>query len=99
MKELTEKEKARRYDEALKVLHKYDGVNTMFSQSLKEEMFPELKENEDGNIIEEIKGLVESAPLIMGLNKDKIFAWLEQKSAPQWKPSDEQITWLVKILV
>ena len=43
----TIEEKAKAYDEALKVLHKYDGANIMFSQSLKEEMFPELKESED----------------------------------------------------
>jgi hypothetical protein len=47
MKELSIEEKAKAYDEALKVLHKYDGANIMFSQSLKEEMFPELKKSED----------------------------------------------------
>jgi hypothetical protein len=50
MKELLIEEKAKRYDEALKVLHKYDGANIMFSQSLKEETFPELKESEDERI-------------------------------------------------
>jgi len=30
MKELSTEEKARRYDEALKVLHKYDGANNNF---------------------------------------------------------------------
>ena len=54
MKELTTEEKAKAYDKALKVLHKYDGANIMFSQSLKEEMFPELKESEDDRIREEI---------------------------------------------
>ena len=50
MRELSIEEKAKRYDEALKVLHKYDGANIMFSQSLKEEMFPELKESKDERI-------------------------------------------------
>jgi hypothetical protein len=50
MKIMTIEEKAKAYDEALKVLHKYDGANIMFSQSLKEEMFPELKESEDEKI-------------------------------------------------
>jgi len=44
MKELSIEEKAQRYDEALKVLHKYDGAHIMFTQDLKEEMFPELKD-------------------------------------------------------
>ena len=43
----TIEQKAKAYDEALKVLHKYDGANIMFTQDLKEEMFPELKESED----------------------------------------------------
>ena len=53
MKELSIEEKAKAYDEVLKVLHKYDGANIMFSQSLKEEMFPELaesKESEDERV-------------------------------------------------
>ena len=50
MKELSIEEKAKRYDEALKVLHKYDGAHIMFTQDLKEEMFPELKESEDERI-------------------------------------------------
>ena len=54
MKELSIEEKAKAYDEALKVLHKYDGANIMFSQSLKEEMFPELKESEDDRIRKEM---------------------------------------------
>ena len=48
---MTIEEKAKAYDEALKVLHKYDGANIMFSQDLKEEMFPELKESESDNIL------------------------------------------------
>ena len=47
MKELTIEQKAKAYDEALKVLHKYDGANIMFTQDLKEEMFPELKEEDE----------------------------------------------------
>ena len=54
MKELNIQEKAKAYDRALKVLHKYDGANIMFSQSLKEEMFPNLKESVDKKIRNEI---------------------------------------------
>lgn len=68
MKELSIKEKAKAYDEALKVLHKYDGVNIMFSQSLKEEMFPELKESEDERMRKCVKYAVDKLFL-----KEKLF--------------------------
>lgn len=58
MEELSIEQKAKAYDEALKVLHKYDGTNIMFSQGLKEEMFPELRESEDERIKKEITELV-----------------------------------------
>ena len=56
MKELSIEEKAKAYDEALKVLHKYDGAHIMFTQDLKEEMFPELREEyEDERMVKFIK--------------------------------------------
>ena len=56
MKELSVEEKAKAYDEALKVLHKYDGAHIMFTQDLKEEMFPELREEyEDERMVKFIK--------------------------------------------
>lgn len=51
---MTIEEKAKAYDHALEVLHKYDDARIMFTQDLKEEMFPELKENEDEMIRKEI---------------------------------------------
>ena len=74
MKELSIEEKAKRYDEALKVLHKYDGANIMFSQSLKEEMFPELKESKNWipkEIIKYLKG--------KGDFRSCWIAWLEKQ--------------------
>ena len=73
MKELTIEQKAQRYEEALKVLHKYDGANIMFSQSLKEEMFPELKEE---RIREEIISYIKSSGAVT--NQEWI-AWLEKQ--------------------
>ena len=67
MKELSIEQKAKAYDEALKVLHKYDGANIMFSQSLKEEMFPELKESEDERTRKEIVRFIR-----MEVSDDKI---------------------------
>ena len=88
MKKLTIEQKAQRYNEALKVLHKYDGANIMFSQSLKEEMFPELKESEDERIrkgiIEYLRQRLDRSPSIPAAIGSWI-AWLEkqgeQKSA------------------
>lgn len=84
MKELSIEEKAKRYDEALKVLHKYDGANIMFSQSLKEEMFPELKESEDERIRKElISWIISKIPQCSfqeHINKLREFvAWLEKQ--------------------
>lgn len=83
MKELSIEEKAKRYDEALKVLHKYDGANIMFSQSLKEEMFSELKESEDERIRKDIIVLIKD--WWDRVNKDNIstkeqmLSWLEKQ--------------------
>ncbi len=87
MKELSIEEKAKAYDEALKVLHKYDGANIMFTQDLKEEMFPELKESEDEKVRKElIKHLKEGAEGYMpaGGSSDyqRWLAWVEKQKEP-----------------
>lgn len=82
MKELTIEEKAKAYDEALKVLHKYDGANIMFSQSLKEEMFPELAESEDERIRKEILSFLrEGKPYYCpnSIKRQEWAAWLEKQ--------------------
>ena len=91
MKELTIEQKAKRYDEALKVLHKYDGANIMFTQDLKEEMFPELKESEDEKTRKEIIRFIrmEVEDKIVG---NKWLAWLEkqgEKEPVEWSEKNE----------
>lgn len=78
MKDLTIEQKAKAYDEALKVLHKYDGANIMFTQDLKEEMFPELKESEDERTRKEIVRFIrmEVEDEIVG---NKWLAWIEKQ--------------------
>ena len=78
---MTQEEKAKAYDEALKVLHKYDGVNIMFSQSLKEEMFPELKESEDERIRKFLINVFENNDEVPcgEFNNKEIIAWLEKQ--------------------
>lgn len=80
MKKLTIEQKAKAYDEALKVLHKYDGANIMFTQDLKEEMFPELKESEDERIR---KWLIyyfkEVCDNVSEKEKKGVLTWLEKQ--------------------
>ena len=77
---MTQEEKAKAYDEALKVLHKYDGANIMFSQSLKEEMFPELKEeSKDEKIRKSIIAIINNYVDNSNTFKPKMIAWLEKQ--------------------
>lgn len=84
---MTQEEKAKAYDNALKVLHKYDGANIMFSQSLKEEMFPELKESEDESIRKKLIGYFSSVKGFSsleynyGITGEDAVVWLEKQKA------------------
>ncbi len=93
MKELSIEEKAKAYDEALKVLHKYDGANIMFTQDLKEEMFPELKESKDEKIkkaiIKHFRNEI-TADKYYGVDKEDIIVWLERQG--EQRPSMIQWT-------
>ena len=84
---MTIEEKAKAYDEALKVLHKYDGANIMFTQDLKEEMFPELKESEDERIKNEIINFIKENTLTYTKRGSEIqmrwIAWLEKRGEQQ----------------
>lgn len=94
MKELTIEQKAKAYDEALKVLHKYDGANIMFTQDLKEEMFPELKESEDERIRKRIYDYINvTLDDNESTEKEKWLAWLEKQGEqkPVWSEYDERI--------
>ena len=105
MKELTTEEKAKAYDEALKVLHKYDGAHIMFTQDLKEEMFPELKEESEDERIR--KHLIKhfgnkSKENWNGVPVKSILDWLEmqgeQKPANKAEPKFHEGDWIVDSL-
>ena len=103
MKELSIEEKAKRYDEALKVLHKYDGVNIIFSQSLKEKMFPKLKESEDEKIKKSLIRLVKAFydcnfPTPEGFERKDILAWIEKQSEQKSAWSEESSAFKDKLL-
>ena len=79
MKELSIEEKAKRYDEALKVLHKYDGINIMFTQDLKEEMFPELREEyEDEKTRKELLAVINDL-VLPDEQQSRFIDWLEKQ--------------------
>jgi len=90
MKELSIEQKAKAYDEALKVLHKYDGAHIMFTQDLKEEMFPELKESEDERIRKAILELVkQSSEILEKKNQEQMIVWLEEQDKKELVNFDE----------
>lgn len=103
MKELSIEQKAKRYDEALKVLHKYDGANIMFTQDLKEEMFPELKQSDDERIRKELLEHCknQAKPYIQTGNKcpqiESWIAWLEKQKPVEFCEEDEKIRKAISI--
>ena len=92
MKELSIEEKAKAYDEALKVLRKYDDANIILSQSLKEEMFPELAENRDEKVKKSINRLIRyyhdvNFPTPEGFSRKDLLDWVEKQG--EQKPTDK----------
>ena len=102
MRELTTEEKARRYDDAVKVADKYKDTHIMFPQ-IKDEMFPELAESESEKIR---KSMISYFKFQMEANRDggqevvcaynKWISWLEElgvqesygKTEPKFKVGD-----------
>lgn len=80
MTHMTKEEKAKAYDYALEILHKYDGAHIMFTQDLKEEMFPELKESKDKWIIKTLQEYVKNRNCMLnGPTQGEVLAWLEKQ--------------------
>ncbi len=79
---MTNEEKAKAYDEALKVANKYKDTNIMFP-SIKDEMFPELKESEDERIKNEIINFIKANTITYSKRSCEIqmrwIAWLKQR--------------------
>ena len=82
MKELSIEEKAKAYDNALKVANKYKDTYIMFP-SIKEEMFPELKESDDERIRKALITFFNRFPYdsieAAGTNAKEAIAWLEKQ--------------------
>ena len=85
MKELSIEEKAKAYDEALKQIKECTPDENGFITIYPNEIFPELKENEDEKIINLLKRVVEKwhnvgySDYVMDTPKSDIIAWLEKQ--------------------
>lgn len=90
-------EKAKAYDHALEVLHKYDGASIMFTQDLKEEMFPELKESGDERILNLIYCVIRDTPEVgkvlnaNGVSVAETLSYLERQKEQKPIISDNAI--------
>lgn len=91
---MTEKEKAKAYDEAI------ERAKELYGNGITEEIFPELKESKDKKIREAIlNGLIDcrDAPDLGwsnfgGIHIDDCIAWLEKQDKKlSWKPSKEEM--------
>ena len=101
MKELSMEEKAKAYDEAIKVANKYKDTHIMFPQ-IKDEIFPAFKESEDEKIRKELIDYFKennAALAFRGISNECVIAWLEkqgeQKSIDKVEPKFKEGDWVV----
>ena len=103
MKELSVEEKAKRYDEAIKVAQRFYNNSVAITNKGLEDIFPELMESEDERIrkemIEILKQEAKDFPSsIIAEKSNKWIAWLEkqdeQKLADKVKPKFHEGEWV-----
>ena len=71
---MTEKEKAKAYDEAI------EKAKKLYSNGIAEEIFPELKESEDEKIRKEIISILRNVYWTSNKNRfNELVAWLERQ--------------------
>ena len=93
---MTQEEKAKAYDEAIKKIRKgiqplQDGSKISgVTNGFLEEVFPELKESEDERIRKEILQSIRDNMVV--IHKDKCIAWLEKQGEQKsiWHNEDEE---------
>lgn len=78
---MTEKEKAKAYDEAIERAKKWHNMpNPIYCNIITEKIFPELKESEDEEIRKEIISILRNAYWTSNRNKfNELVAWLEKQ--------------------
>lgn len=79
---MTEKEKAKAYDEAIERAKKWHNIpNPIYCNIITEKIFPELKESEDEKIRKEIISILRNAYWTSNRNRfNELVAWLEKQS-------------------
>lgn len=76
---MTEKEKAKAYDEAL------ERVKKLYGKGITEEIFPELKEDDNEKIRKEITSILRNAYWTSNKNRfDELVAWLEKHGKEEY---------------
>ena len=95
---MTQEEKAKAYDEALRIARKInsgEGVAAPPDWTVCEVIFPELKKSKDEKIIEAIVAHIKDMrcyDTYYGVTPDEMIAWLEkQGKETNWKPTKEQM--------
>ena len=95
---MTEKEKAKAYDEAIERAKKWHNIpNPLYCNIITEKIFPELKESEDEKIRKEIISILRNAYWTSNKNRfNELVAWLEKqgknstdKIEPKFKVGDK----------
>ena len=100
--ELTDKEKAKAYDNVVSKLRKFmqQGVNPLITSNDVQDFFPELKESEDEMIVEVLLNYFKDyktqeeigIKTFNGIPTDDIIDWLEkqgEKKPAEWSDEDE----------
>ena len=88
---MTEKEKAKAYDEAI------ERAKKLYGNGITEEIFPELKESDDDRIKKDLIQWVNEFPDIIwrGHYKKDIIAWLE-KQGEQYSSQTNERAWTIQ---
>ena len=103
---MTEKEKAKAYDEALKKANAAHKDEDRHLKATLERIFPELKESEDEEIRKEIISILRNAYWTSNRNRfNKLVAWLEKqgnnstdKIEPKFKVGDKIVNGFMKYM-
>ena len=91
---MTQEEKARAYDEALKCAKMYYKENKDYNAGFLPIIFPELAKSEDEMIREAIIGIIKNSNIIdINVSEEKMIAYLEKQKEqkPEWSEEDEEM--------
>lgn len=93
---MTQKEKAKAYDEALERAKEFIVASAAYDKFTIEKIFPELKESEDDKIRRIVYGWINTQPSsffdLNGISKEDMLTWLEKQGKQKtiWHSEDEE---------